>query len=486
MSVEVKASNQRVDLVVTAPFDGEYILATTEGQITVNGKFKRVEASTDTGTIYAETEASNVAYKFLWTASYPRIVSDVEIEEIREKAAGKHVIEGSIDEAKVTGTDDVVSSGIKRELFFRTRRGIILFNVPPSQVPNNLLAKKMTKAATAIINGGDSRLAEAVRRAAPKLFSEYVSTVSSNRLTPVLTNSEKRSYVTSEFKRITVQVTDINNRAFAGLQKDDFLITERGEPRGIIDIKQSTTPFNLLLLVDVSGSVENHVDFIRKAARAFVNTVEPNDKVAIVVFNDDAKKLSGFTTDKTVLSESLDTFDAGGGTALYDAIGFGLVDLLEPLKGDRTAVVILSDGDDNRSFLTFESLIGSIEESGALIYPMYVPSGLIAASGDFSASAGIDPLRERYLTNNLSSKAQEEGERLAGISGGVYYPISRLSELQNAYRDIVVQLRTSYTITFKSGIVEDIGNRASPRLRVSVKKDGAFVKLGPVTQASGN
>ena len=92
------------------------------------------------------------------------------------------------------------------------------------------------------------------------------------------------------------------------------------------------------------------------------------------------KVLSGFSTNKVQLSESLDTFDAGGATGYYDAVAFTLADTLRPLRGERTAIVVLTDGDHNRSFLSFESLIGAIEESGALVYPLYVPSALIAAS----------------------------------------------------------------------------------------------------------
>ena len=164
------------------------------------------------------------------------------------------------------------------------------------------------------------------------------------------------------------------------------------------------------------------------------------------------KTLSTFTTDKGVLSESLDTFDAGGGTAYYDALGYVLAETLRPLKGERTAIVALTDGDDNRSFLPFDSLLGSIQESGALIYPLYVPSGLIAATANNNAQNSVDPLRARY--DGLTTKATGEGERLAQISGGVYYPIRQLSELQKAYDDIAVQLRTAYSITFRSETVE--------------------------------
>ena len=88
-----------------------------------------------------------------------------------------------------------------------------------------------------------------------------------------------------------------------------------------------------MLLLDVSGSVESYVNFIRRAARNFVETVDTRDRVSIVIFNDDIKVLSTFTTDKGSLSKSLDTFDAGGGTAYYDALAYVISDTLRPLKG---------------------------------------------------------------------------------------------------------------------------------------------------------
>ncbi len=274
-------------------------------------------------------------------------------------------------------------------------------------------------------------------------------------------------------------MTDINNRAVADLKKEDFELTESNENREILAVAPTTAPFNLVLLLDVSGSVDNYVDFIRKTARNFVNSVNKDDRVALIIFNEDVKTLSTFTTDKNALSESLDTFDAGGGTAYYDALAYTLAETLRPLKGERTAIVALTDGDDNRSFLPFDALLGSIQESGALIYPLYVPSGLIAANANNASGASVDPLRARY--EGLTTKATGEGERLAGVSGGVYYPIRQLNELQKAYDDIAVQLRTAYSITFRSDATEVRDNRASPRLRVKVKRRDSFVKLGSVT-----
>ena len=140
---------------------------------------------------------------------------------------------------------------------------------------------------------------------------------------------------------------------------------------------------------------------------------------------------------------------------------------------------MLSDGDDNRSFLPFDSLMGSMEESGALIYPLYVPTSLIAAAASDPATA-VDPLRSRYLSNDLNSKADTEGKRLAEISGGVYYPITQLSQIQTAYDDIVLQLRTSYDVTFRSEISTASG-KPSPRLKIRTKKPDTFVQIRSVT-----
>ena len=177
---------------------------------------------------------------------------------------------------------------------------------------------------------------------------------------------------------------------------------------------------------------------------------------------------------------SLDTFDAGGGTAYYDALAYTVADTLRPLKGERTAIVILTDGDDNRSFLAFDSLMGSIQESGALVYPLYVPSGLIALAAQ-NINADIDPLRKKYMS--LTAKSEGEGDKLAKISGGVYYPITQIGQIQRAYEDIVLQMRSAYNITYRSDTALTATNGASPRLKVKAKRENVFTVVTSVIAA---
>jgi VWFA-related protein len=237
-------------------------------------------------------------------------------------------------------------------------------------------------------------------------------------------------------------------------------------------------PFNLVLLLDVSGSVEERIDFIRKAALAFLNTAGPQDRISIVSFRDDVQLVSEFTNDRGVLVERIKDIQAGGATSLYDALGYSLVHVLRPLRGERTGVVVLSDGDDNRSFLSFPVIVDAVYETGAIIYPLYVPSGLIPSSSAPAAATTLDPTRTRFLT--LTSRAEEEGARLAEVSGGKYYPITRLEQLQQAYDDVAAQLRTAYTITYETGE----SARPDARVRVKVAREGASVRLSPAVAVS--
>jgi len=367
------------------------------------------------------------------------------------------------------------------QLNFTTQRGVILLNVDPTMAPNDLRERPLTEAAKAIVRSGDGPLSDAIRKVSPRMFGDYAKTLPPRRTGPSLLTvrapGEMVTAVTPQLMRVNASVTDRNGRAIPGMRDADFSVYEDGSERKVVNVTPSTEPFNLVLLLDVSGSVEERIDFIRKAARDFLNTASPQDRISIISFHDDIKIISGFTTDRALLSKELDELDAGGATAMYDALGYTLAQTLKPLRGDRTAVVIMSDGDDNKSFVPFPAILEATIESGALIYPLYVPSGLIPESSVPKPSITVDPMRSRYLT--ITTRALEEGTKLAQVSGGVFYQIQRMDDLQKAYDDIVAQMRTAYTITYNSN-ADSTGHR---RVRVRTNRDGASVRLSPVVAA---
>ena len=477
LNIEVRdrRDKDRIDLIVRIPSRSKVKIEGEAGSIDVVGNVESAEVSTNTGTIHADVPLDAVKFDFVWSASKPRYMSDVELPEIKEKAAGISRISGKLGEKKPDKEERV-------QLDFLTQRGVVLLNVDPSMVPSDLRERPLTEAARAIVRSGDSQLIDAIRKVSPKLFGDYAKTLPPLQKEPTLVRrvppGKFVSVSSPQLLRFNASVTDRNGRAIGGMKESDFTVYENGVERQVTKVVPTNEPFNLVLLLDVSGSVEERIEFIRKAARDFLNTTSPQDRIAIISFRDDIQVISDFSTDRKLLSRKLDEIDAGGGTALYDALGFVLADTVKQLRGERTAVVILSDGDDNKSFVPFPAILEAIVESGALIYPLYIPSGLIPETSVPKPEVTIDPLRTRYLT--LTTRAHEEGQKLAQASGGVYYPIRHLQELQRAYDDVVVQLRTAYTVTYASNSISSTG----PRLRVRTNREGASVRLSPAVNVA--
>lgn len=484
----------RIDLMVRVPRRARISIMTGAGAVDAAGNLEEATVETDTGTIRVDVPLASVRYDFVWRASRPRFFSAVELSAPRERAAGRFEIEGRIGDRDAERADRV-------RLNLTTRRGIILFGVDPSEVPADLRERPLTEAARAVIRNGNETLIDAIRRVAPRNVAEFVGELPQRHIggAPLLlssriANSSTTSAINEEattttgspansrLVRLNVNVTDAAGRAIGGLTAADFKVFENGELRTVTNVVQSDAPFNLVLLLDVSGSVEERLDFIRRAALRFINTASAQDRIAIISFRDDVQVISNFTTDRALLTARTNLIEAGGATALYDALAYSIVDTLRPLRGERVGIVVLSDGDDNKSFLPFPAVLEAVVESGALLYPLYVPSGLIPASRSANPSdasnqsALLDPTRARYLT--ITTRADEEGRRLAEASGGVFYPITRLDDLQRAFTDIVMQVRASYTITYQSGA----GASDNRRVRVRVERAGAQVRPGPGAQ----
>jgi VWFA-related protein len=471
VDVRQRSEQDRIDVVVRVPVRSKVEVESRAGAVSVIGNVESALVKTDTGTIHADVPLEALKYDFVWEASRPRYMSDVELKEVKEKAGGWFRLSGKLGEEKPKKEERIA-------LNFHTQRGVVLLNVDPAMAPSDLHERPLTEAARAIVRSGDFQLTEAIRKVSPKMFGDYARTLPPLEKEPTLHRGSPPGQIVSaagqQLMRFNASVMDSNGRAIPNMHESDFTVFENGIERKVTNVTPANEPFNLILLLDVSGSVEERMDFIRKAARDFLKTASRQDRISIISFRDDIQIISDFTTDRTLLSRKLDEIDAGGGTALYDALGYVLAEPIKRLRGARTAVVIMSDGDDNKSFLPFPAILEALAESGALIYPLYVPSGLIPESSVPKPEITIDPLRTRYLT--LTTRADEEGRKLAAASGGVYYPIKRIEDLQRAYNDVVLQLRTAYTITYASNSVSS----TAPRIRLRTNREGASVKLSPV------
>jgi VWFA-related protein len=515
--IAVRERPYRIDLTVRVPKRARVKIESETGMVDVIGDFQTADVITNTGTIHADVPTDALKLRFEWESSRPRYLSDVELPRVKEGRAGAFSItatlgpdarrkkhkkpktaedsEADTDKSAADpadkSTDPAENSSDSSEkppepqqlvqLNFTTQRGVILLNVDPSMAPNDLRERPLTNAAKAIVRSGDGPLTDAIRKVSPRIYADYARTLPPPQREPSLVASrapgEIVTAVAPQVMRVNASVTDRNGRAIPGMHDADFSVYEDGSLRKIVNVTPVSEPFNLVLLLDVSGSVEERIDFIRKAARDFLRTASPQDRISIISFHDDIQIISDFTKDRALLSKKLDDLDAGGATALYDALGYTLVETLKPMRGERTAVVIMSDGDDNKSFVPFPAILEATIESGALIYPLYVPSGLVPESSVPRPSITVDPMRTKYLT--ITTRAAEEGAKLAQVSGGVFYSIKRLDDLQKAYDDIVAQMRTAYTITYNSSE----NSSSHRRVLVRANREGASVRLSPAVTA---
>src|SRR6185312_16224624 len=127
----------------------------------------------------ADVPLEALKFNFIWSASKPRYLSDVELPATKERAAGVSRISGRLGEKDSKKEDRV-------QLDFVTQRGVVLLNVDPSMVPADLRERPLTEAARAIVRSGDSQLIDAIRKVSPKLFGDYAKTLPPLQKEPTL------------------------------------------------------------------------------------------------------------------------------------------------------------------------------------------------------------------------------------------------------------------------------------------------------------
>src|SRR5437762_3970375 len=151
VEVRDRGDKDRIDVIVHIPVRSKVNIETQAGSVDIVGNFESATVRTNTGTIHADVPLEALKFNFVWSASKPRYLSDVELPKIKEKAAGVSTISGTLGEEKPAIEDLVL-------LDLVTQRGVVLLNVDPSMVPTDLRERPLTEAARAIVRSGDSQL----------------------------------------------------------------------------------------------------------------------------------------------------------------------------------------------------------------------------------------------------------------------------------------------------------------------------------------
>jgi VWFA-related protein len=139
-------------------------------------------------------------------------------------------------------------------------------------------------------------------------------------------------------------------------------------------------PLSVVLVLDSSGSMRNNMHFLQEAAITFVNRLQDVDTALVVDFNEGVRGSANFTGDTDRLEQFVEALQAWGGTALYDAIHYGLNRIKD--QPGRKAIIVFSDGADNRSSIGEQELLDYARSVEATVYCVGIrgESGLLARS----------------------------------------------------------------------------------------------------------
>ena len=244
------------------------------------------------------------------------------------------------------------------------------------------------------------------------------------------------------------------------LAQSDFRIFENDKPAEIESFARADSPFDIVLLLDLSGSTAEKAGLIKKSTRRFIEVKRPVDRVAVVTFSDTQTIVSELESDKEKLLARIKDLDGGGGSLVWDSIKFAQ-NMLEKgsSEGRRKAIVVMTDGLDNSltfivrsgSKISFADLAEGVQRSTVSIFPIFLDT--TAQNSGYFARHSFDDAK-RTLTF------------LADQSAGKLYTARKLEDLSDIYDRVMKDVGTVYTLGFASR--DDTRDGQWRRIRVEV------------------
>lgn len=268
---------------------------------------------------------------------------------------------------------------------------------------------------------------------------------------------------------VNVSVTDPSGRAITDLTKEDFTVYEDGVAQTITHFSSVEAPFDLVLLLDTSGSTESKITVMKRAAQRFVDLIGPEDRMAVFAFTRRLWLIAPFTRQRFVLKESIERISGGGGTAFYEAL-WQTLDALNRQSNRRRAIVVMTDGVDNSigqpeqypSRYTFEELFRRVEESDVIIYPIYLDTEEEMVR------------RQRRESSRSYAIARGQLAQLAEQTGGTLYRAATVHDLAGVYERVASELRTIYSLAYSPADAARDGRWRA--LRVEVHRPNVKIK----------
>jgi Ca-activated chloride channel homolog len=235
---------------------------------------------------------------------------------------------------------------------------------------------------------------------------------------------------------LNVTVVDNQNHYVTDLAESDFSVFEDGAKQDLIYFNRSSLPIALSLLIDTSASMENRLQIAQEAAVGFAKKLRPQDFAQVVDFDSRVEITQDFTNSVPDLERAIRSTVAGGSTSLHNAIYISLKELgkLKAKSQDdvrRRAIIVLSDGEDTSSLVTYEEVLDLAKRSETALYTI-----------------GLQP-REAPTSKGFR-EAEFVLRQLAQQTGGRAFFITRVEDLKDVYAQISDELSSQYTVGYAS------------------------------------
>lgn len=279
--------------------------------------------------------------------------------------------------------------------------------------------------------------------------------------------------VDTELVSVNVSVVDRStSRGVNDLKQDDFRLYEDNVQQQIAHFDSASAPFNLILVIDLSGSTARVVELIKGAALHFVEAARPFDRIGIITFAGGQVVVSSLTNDHQALRQRINAIQKpDGSTKLYDSLAFAMDEVSREAKDSRrNAIVVMSDGLDSvlpnvtgeGSTMSYEEVSRRVKEFDGVLYSIWVKT------------QSYVPLSIHDIQQETFDQGHDDMKDLADDGGGVFYECLKLEDLAGAYERVVADLGMVYTLSYRpTNKVRDGSWRA---IRVNVSRPTAVAR----------
>jgi len=240
---------------------------------------------------------------------------------------------------------------------------------------------------------------------------------------------------------LNVVVTDVQRKFVTGLRAEQFAVYEDGVQQEVSYFAATAVPLDLAILLDTSASMTDKIVSVQRAASGFVSTMRPQDRAMIVDIKDSTKILQPLTGDVPSALAAIKSTTPRGGTGLYNGLYMTLKELVKERRDNgevrRQALVVLSDGDDTASLVSYDDVMEVAKQAGIAIYTITLRSQ-------------FDLMQATSTGHRYFSQAEFAMKGLAQETGGRAFFPTEISELAGVYGSIAEELASQYALGYTS------------------------------------